>query len=178
MAGSATNPIPDAHRPQLFAQLPPDIFTVFSGGNRALYERAILAVYDGLYRSELLYPTEAEVVGVIYDCIAREPSLWTEDEAAVDLDRLITRSGRRVRRRRSVGVDDQATGSAISRSRHIYNRMLQTGWLEETSYGLKITVEMAAGPMRLAEFLCTLKEGGAEQLGGLVVEVRDRKSVV
>lgn len=146
---------------------------MFSGGNRALYERAVLAVYNGLYRSELLYPTEAEVVGVIYNCIAREPGLWTEDEAAVDFDRLVTRSGRRVRRRRGVGVDDQATGSAISRSRHVYNRMLQTGWLEEASYGLKITVEMTAGPMRLAEFLCTLKEGGAEQLGGLVVEVRN-----
>jgi hypothetical protein len=51
--------------------------------------------------------------------------------------------------------------------------MLQTGWLDESSYGLKTTVEMPAGPMRLAEFLCSLKEGGAEQLGGLVVEVRN-----
>jgi len=102
---------------------------VFSSGNRLLYERAIPAVYDDLYRSDLLFPTEAEVVGVIYDCITREPSLWTEDEAAVDLDRLVTRTGRRVRRRRVAGVDDQATGAAISRSRHIYNRLLQTGWL-------------------------------------------------
>lgn len=96
-----------------------------------------------------------------------------EEEAAVDLDRLVARTGRRVRRRRVAGADDQATGTAINRSRHIYNRMLQTGWLDETSYGLKTTVEMPSGAMRLAEFLCSLKEGGAEQLGGLVVEVRN-----
>ncbi|MCG7508975.1 Wadjet anti-phage system protein JetA family protein [Mesorhizobium retamae] len=138
-----------------------------------LYERAILAVYEDFYRSDLLFPTEAEVVRVIYDCITREPGLWAEDEAAVDLDRLVTRTGRRVRRRRVAGVDDQATGVAITRSRHIYNRMLQTGWLDEASYGLRTTVEMPSGAMRLAEFLCALKEGGAEQLGGLVVEVRN-----
>lgn len=160
-------------RPQLFGQLGPDIFTVFSGGNRVLYERAIIAVYNDLYRSDLLFPTQAEVVGVIYDRLTQEPALWTEDEAAVDLDRLVTRSGRRVRRRKIAGVDEGATGTAISRSRHIYNRLLQTGWLDESSYGLKTTVEMPSGAMRLAEFLCSLKEGAAEQLGGLVIEVRN-----
>jgi hypothetical protein len=164
---------PDAVRPQLFGQLGPDIFTVFSGGNRALYERAILAVYKELYRSDLLFPTQAEVVGVIYGCLTREPGLWTEDEAAVDLDRLVTRTGRRVRRRRIAGADEGATGTVISRSRHIYNRLLQTGWLDESNYGLKTTVEMPSGAMRLAEFLCSLKEGAAEQLGGLVIEVRN-----
>ncbi len=166
-------PLPDAVRPHLFGQLGPDIFTVFSGGNRMLYERSILAVYNELYRSDLLFPTQAEVVGVIYDCLTREPGLWTEEETAVDLDRLVTRSGRRVRRRRIAGADEGATGTAISRSRHIYNRLLQTGWLDESSYGLKTTVEMPSGAMRLAEFLCSLKEGAAEQLGGLVIEVRN-----
>ncbi len=173
MASSVLASSPDAVRPHLFGQLGPDIFTVFSGGNRALYERAILAVYDELYRSDLMFPTQAEVVRVIYERLSREPSLWTEDEAAVDLDRLVSRTGRRVRRRRVEGAHDEATGTVISRSRHIYNRLLQTGWLEESNYGLKTTVEMASGAMRLAEFLCTLKEGATEQLGGLVIEVRN-----
>ncbi|WP_247650450.1 Wadjet anti-phage system protein JetA family protein [Brucella sp. 458] len=158
---------------RLFGQLEPDIFTLFSGGNRMLYERSLLAVYNRLYRSDLHFPTQAEVVNVIYDCLSREPGLWTEEEAAVDLDRLVARTGRRVRRRRVEGVNEEATGIAISRSRHIYNRMLQTGWLDEASYGLKTTVEMPSGAMRLAEFLCSLKEGIAEQLGGLVIEVRN-----
>ncbi|CAH2395626.1 hypothetical protein [Mesorhizobium ventifaucium] len=76
MAKSAVSSVSDASRPQLFGQLGPDVFTVFSGGNRLLYERAILAVYDDFYRSDLLFPTEAEVVGAIYNCITREPSPW------------------------------------------------------------------------------------------------------
>jgi len=163
----------DAPRPHLFGQLGSDIFTVFAGGNRALYERAILAIYDELYRSDLLFPTQAEVVRVIYERLSREPALWMEEEAAVDLDRLVSRVGRRVRRRRIEGTHDEATGTVISRSRHIYNRLLQTGWLDESSYGLKTTVEMPSGAMRLAEFLCSLKEGASEQLGGLVIEVRN-----
>lgn len=158
---------------RLFGQLEPEIFTLFAGANRVLYERVVLSVYSSLYRSDLLFPSQAEVVNVIYDCLSREPSLWAEEEVAVDLDRLVVRTGRRVRRRRVEGVNDEATGNAISRSRHIYNRMLQTGWLDEASYGLKTTVEMPSGAMRLAEFLCSLKEGIVEQLGGLVIEVRN-----
>lgn len=158
---------------RLFGQLDPDVFTVFSGGNRLLYERAILAIYGQLFRSDLLFPTQAEVVGIIYDCLTKEPELWAESEAPVDLDRLVIRSGRRVRRRRTEGANEEATGTAINHSRHIYNRLLQTGWLDEARYGLRVTVEMPAGAMRLAEFLCSLKEGIAEQLGGLVVEVRN-----
>ena len=41
MASSAVSSASDASRPQLFGQLGPDTFTVFSGGNRLLYERAI-----------------------------------------------------------------------------------------------------------------------------------------
>ncbi|QTK80490.1 hypothetical protein AT6N2_C2965 [Agrobacterium tumefaciens] len=158
---------------RLFGQLEPEIFTLFAGANRVLYERVVLSVYRNLYRSDLLFPSQAEVVNVIYDCLDREPGLWAEEEVAVDLDRLVVRTGRRVRRRRVEGVNDEATGIAISRSRHIYNRMLQTGWLDEASYGLKTTVEMPSGAMRLAEFLCSLKEGVVEQLGGLVIEVRN-----
>lgn len=51
--------------------------------------------------------------------------------------------------------------------------MLSTGWLEESRYGLKVTVDMPPGAMRLAEFLCALREGLSEQLGGLVVQVKN-----
>lgn len=162
----------DSAHLMLFGQLSPNIFTVFSGGNRALYERAILAVYGDLFRSDFMFPTQAEVVGVIYERLSREPALWAEDEAPVDLDRLVVRTGQRVRRRRLEGAHDEATGTMIGKSRHIYNRLLQAGWLDESSYGLKTTVETPAEAMRLAEFLCSLKEGASEQLGGLVVEIR------
>ena len=38
MANSALDSSADAAHPQLFGQLGPDIFTVFSGRNRVLYE--------------------------------------------------------------------------------------------------------------------------------------------
>lgn len=173
MASLHLIPTADTQRPLLFGQLGPDIFTLLAGGNRFLYERSLLAVYEEFFRSDLLFPTEAEVVGVIYRCLSEEPGLWKEDEPPRELDRLVARTGRRVRRRRAQGSNDDATGTAIARSRDIYNRLLQTGWLDETSYGLKTTVEMPSGAMRLAEFLCSLKEGAAEQLGGLVIEVRN-----
>lgn len=156
----------------LFGQLNDDIFLVLGGTNRRLYEQAILTIYREFFRSELLFPSEAEVVSAIYSFLAADPSLWGEDEAPVQLDRLLPRGGRRVRRRRAGGVDGQSTASAISRSRHIYNRLVVTGWLEESHYGWKVTVDMPAGAMRLAEFLTSLSEGPVEQLGGLVVEVR------
>jgi hypothetical protein len=70
-------------------------------------------------------------------------------------------------------ADAEATTIAMVRARHIYGRLLQTGWLEESRYGLKVTVDMPAGAMRLMEFLCLLREGVSEELGGLVVEVKN-----
>src|SRR6185312_1729489 len=66
LASSAVSSVSDASRPQLFGQLGPDIFTVFSGGNRLLYERAILAVYDDLWtmRGRAPLPPNAVSQGV------------------------------------------------------------------------------------------------------------------
>ncbi|TFI58436.1 hypothetical protein E2493_09885 [Sphingomonas parva] len=157
----------------LFGQLSSEIFTPLAGGNRQLYESMIEAIYSEFYRSDLLFPSEAEVVTLIYNSLAAAPELWREDEAPVELHRLVPRSGRRVRRRRVGGADDDATGTLIGRARHIYKRLVVTGWLEQTRYGLKVTVDMTSGAMRLAEFLCSMKEGMSEQLGGLIVEVRN-----
>lgn len=156
----------------LFGQLNPDIFTLFSGSNRALYERVLVAVYEGYFRADLLFPTEAEIVGSIYQCLAADGTLWHDEDAPVSLDELHTRRGRRLRRKRIEVADAQATSEAVQRARYIYNRLLQTGWLEDNRYGLKVTVDMPAGAMRLAEFLCSLREGVSEQLGGLVIEVK------
>lgn len=164
---------PSQSRSPLFGQLDHDAFTIFAGTNRHLYENVVLAIYRGFFQSDIAFPTETEVVGLIYGCFAAHPELWIEDEVPVDLDRLVTRGGRRLRRRRVVGADDGATGAAITRSRHVYNRLCETGWLEESKYGLKVTVDMPAGAMRLAEFLCSMRDGASEQLGGLIVEVRN-----
>ncbi len=162
----------DMPRLPMFGQLSPDIFTVLAGANRRLYEHVILAIYAEFYRSDIAFPSEAEVVSLVYRQFASCPDLWVE-EVPVDLDRLVSHGGRRVRRRRVAGADEDATGTVIARSRQIYNRLVATGWLEEARYGLKITVDMPAGAMRLAEFLCSMRDGASEQLGGLVAEVRN-----
>ncbi|MDQ0392881.1 Wadjet anti-phage system protein JetA family protein [Labrys monachus] len=157
----------------LFGALDPDIFMLFSGENRRLYEEVLVKIYDSCFGSDLLFPTQNELVGIIYDILAERPGLWHEEGALVTLDEISSERRRRLRRRRQPGAHEQATGEAMARARHIYARLLQTGWLEESRYGLRITVDMPAGAMRLAEFLCTLREGSMEQLGGLVIEVKN-----
>lgn len=162
----------------MFGQLSGDIFTVFAGANRLLYEHMVLAIYEHFFQSDITFPSEAEVVGLVYRRFSESPELWIEDEIPVELDRLVPRGGRRVRRRQMVGADDEATGSVIGRSRQVYNRLVATGWLERITYGIKVTVDMPAGAMRLAEFLCTMRNGATEQLGGLVAEVRNAVEAV
>jgi hypothetical protein len=113
------------------------------------------------------------VVSQIYDVLAERPELWRDDETPVSLDQVLGRRGRRLRRRRAVQADESATSEAMARARHIYARLLQTGWLDESRYGLKVTVGMPAGAMRSIELLCLLREGVSEELGGLVVEVKN-----
>ncbi len=162
----------------LFGRLNADIFSLFSGSNRYLYEDVLIAVYETFFRSDLLFPTQSDVVAAIYGRLGSNPELWREDEAPVELDRLTAGRGRRLRRRRVEAADTAASDEAMARARHIYNRLLVTGWLEETRYGLRVTLDMPPGAMRLAEFLCSLREGLSEQLGGLVIEVKNALEAV
>jgi len=162
----------------LFGQLNPDIFTLFSGSNRLLYECVLVAVYENYFRADLLFPAQTEVVASIYACLGEHANLWNEEEAPVSLDQLRAPNGRRLRRRRLDFANQQATSEAVQRARHIYARLIQTGWLEESRYGLKVTVDMPSGAMRLAEFLSSLREGVSEPLGGLVIEVKNALEAV
>ena len=42
----------------LFRALNADIFTLFAGGNRRLYEAVLLDVYDEFFRAEMLFPAQ------------------------------------------------------------------------------------------------------------------------
>lgn len=156
----------------MFRALHPDIFTLFSGGARHLYEEVLIHVYETWIRSDLLFPTQAEVIGAIYRMLSDRPDIWRDDEAPVGFDEILPVRGKRLRRRRSAAADAEATSQAMVRARYIYARLRATGWIEETPYGLKVTVDMPAGAMRLIEFLCQMREGLSEELGGLVVEIK------
>jgi hypothetical protein len=145
---------------------------LFAGANRRLYEEVLVKAYATWFRADLLFPRQSEVVVLIYDVLGEAPELWREDEAPVSLDQVLGRRGRRLRRRGLAAADGAATTEAMSRARHIYARLIETGWLEENRYGLKVTVDMPLGAMRLLEFLCLLREGVSEELGGLVLQVK------
>ena len=157
----------------LFGKLNADIFALFAGSNRYLYEQVLIGIYEDFYRSDLHFPAKLDVVHRIYEELRRHPDLWREDEEAVQIDDLAPRRGQRLRSRKADHADADATGEAMVRARHIYTRLRLTGWIEESRYGLKVTVDMPAGAMRLAEFLCNLREGVSEQLGGLVIQVKN-----
>jgi len=156
----------------LFGKLHADIFTVFSGSNRIFYEIIIGNIYERFYQAEIYFPGQNDILKLIYDQLGEHSHLWRDDDAPVVLDQLATGKGRRIRRRGNETADAAATGDAMIRARHIYYRLIATGWLEPIHYGLKVTVDMPPGAMRLAEFLCDLKAGVSEQLGGLIVQVK------
>jgi hypothetical protein len=145
---------------------------VFSGENRFLYEHVLIGIYESCFGADLLFPSRNELVGIVYDTLAKRPDLWHDEGQLVTLDDVSTK-GRRLRPRHRASGDADATSEAMARSRHIYARLTQTGWLEESRYGLRVTVDMPAGAMRLAEFLSSLRDGPSEQLGGLVIEVKN-----
>ncbi len=156
----------------LFGSLNPNIFMIFAGENRFLYEHVLIGIYDDCFGADLLFPTQNELVGIVYDILARRPELWHDEGRLVTLDEVSSR-GRRLRPRHKPDGNPDATSDAMARARHIYGRLVQTGWLEESRYGLRVTVDMPAGAMRLAEFLSSLRTGPTEQLGGLIIEVKN-----
>ncbi|MNU29769.1 hypothetical protein D3C71_182470 [compost metagenome] len=156
----------------MFGVLNPDIFAVFSGGNRRLYEVVLTQIYETWFRNELLFPQQGQILAQIYAVLSERPELWREGEEAVTLDSLVMRPGKRMRRRNRDAADATATTDAMARARYIYARLLDTGWLEESRFGLKVTVDMPAGALRLIELLCQLQEGVSEELGGLVSQIK------
>ncbi|RRH96898.1 hypothetical protein EH240_21645 [Mesorhizobium tamadayense] len=161
----------------LFGALNPNIFMLFAGENRLLYEEVLLRIYDGCFGADILFPTRNELVGIVYEVLAAHPELWHDEGKLVTLDEVSSR-GRRLRPRNRVDGDREATVEAMGKARHIYARLIETGWLEESRYGLKVTVDMPAAAMRLADFLSTLRQGTEQQLGGLIVEVRNALEAV
>lgn len=162
----------------LFGNLNADIFTLFAGSNRHLYEAILVRVYRDLFRTEILFPSRTTVFAVIYEALRDHADLWQDDPSAETvIEPLLAPRGRRLRRARQEEAGD-GNDLILVRTRLAYGRLRATGWLEESYYGLKTTVDMPAAAMQLAEFLCTLREGMTEQLGGLVVEVKNALDAV
>jgi len=158
----------------LFSRLDDDFFSIFSGSNRHIYEHTILDQYAVYFSGASGFPTRNEVVSRIVKLLSDKQDLWLENEELLDFAQLHV-SGRRLRRRLSKKSDrtTKNTSLALARARHIYTRLVNSGWLEEEVRGLDRRVDMPMAPMMLARFLAKLKEGFASNFAGIIAEVRN-----
>jgi hypothetical protein len=158
----------------LFGRLHDDVFMIFSGANRRLYEEALVRVYERFFARGLAFPLRGEIVHEIYEVLRANSALWHEGEAEPlhDLPDLVSRGRRRIRRLRRKPETTAVADEALQRARHIYVRLVQCGWLEEEEIGLRTTVDMPTGPMLLIEQLARLRGDLASRLGGVVAQIR------
>lgn len=156
----------------LFGQLHDDIFLIFSRGNRRLYARLVVDLFERFFSDTVTFPGRLEVVGHIYDCLKANPELWTDEaEDFADVAAIRT-AGRRIRRTRT-GKDDGRQDVLLERAQRIYWQLVSKGWLEEESYGIRITVDMPPAAMLLAERLAGIEKGLATSFRGVVITLRN-----
>ncbi len=154
----------------LFGQLHEDAFLLFSRANRHLYAQLVTGLFEHFFSDTVTFPNRLEVVGYIYDLLRNQPELWTDDGEDLSGVADVRTTGRRIRRSRS---EDGRQDLLLDHAYRAYGRLLDTGWLEEESYGLKITVDMPPAAMLLAERLSAIRKGLATSFRGVVVTIRN-----
>src|ERR1700760_3422943 len=99
-------------------------------------------------------------------------SYWNEgDDFGETLPEVIS-SGRRRIRRADVSATSDKGDKALVLARQLYSRLVAWGWLEEEEYGLRVTVDMAMGPLLVIQRLASLNRDLSQRFGGLIVTVR------
>ena len=156
----------------LFGQLNDDLFLVFSRANRRLFARLVVDLFERFFSDTVTFPTRLDVVGHIYDTLRTSPELWTaEDEDFTDLAAIRTR-GRRIRRVRTPR-DGGRQDELLDRAHRVYAQLIDKGWLEEETYGIRVTVDMPPAAMLLAERLAAIENGLATSFRGVVITIRN-----
>ncbi len=146
---------------------------VFSGTNRRLYEEVLFRMYRHFFSAEVIFPRRQDVEHFIYRVLTDNPTLWHDEDEMLSFTDLRSDKRRLRRVRKKTGSSkDEATDRAMLRARHIYVRLVNTGWLEESHFGMRINVDMPHGAMRLAQFLSDLREDISTNYSGLVVQIR------
>jgi hypothetical protein len=156
----------------LFRHLHDDAFLVFSRGHRHLYALCLLDLYERFFTGAPAFPTPQQVVHAIYDVMGANLALWNEsDDFAEGLPEMIS-IGRRRMRRADLTRASEPGDKAIGIARQLYARLLACGWLEEEEYGLRVTVDMAMGPLLVMQRLANLNKDVSQRFGGLIVQIR------
>jgi hypothetical protein len=156
----------------LFRYLHDDAFLVFSRGHKHLYAACLLDLYERFFTGAPAFPTPQQVVHAIYDVMRANASLWTEsDDFAEGLPEMISAGRRRIRRADLTRTSEPAD-KAIGLAYQLYSRLLALGWLEEEEYGLRVTVDMAMGPLLVIQRMASLNKDISQRFGGLIVQIR------
>src|SRR6266403_101738 len=156
----------------LFRHLHDDAFLVFSRDHKHLYAACLLDLHERFFTGAPAFPTPQQVVHAIYDVMRANPSLWNEgDDFGEDLPEMIS-AGRRRIRRADVTRASEKGDKALLIARQIYARLIAWGWLEEEEYGLRVTVDMAMGPLLVIQRLASLNKDLSQRFGGLIVQIR------
>ena len=154
----------------LFRYLNDDAFLIFSRKFRFLYEAALLDIYDRFFSRGANFPTPQEVVHAIYDVIKAKPEYLADGDDVTDgLPDVVSKFRRRIK---FAGSSSEAGESALKAAGMVYLKLLQTGWLEEEEYGLRVTVDMPMGASLVIQRLSSLKTDVSQRFGGVVVNVK------
>src|SRR6267154_6103357 len=156
----------------LFRYLHDDAFLVFSREHKHLYAACLLDLHESFFTGAPAFPTPQQVVHAIYDVMRANPSLWTESDDFGEVLPEMVSAGRRRMRRADVGRMSETGDKALLIARQLYARLLAWGWLEEEEYGLRVTDDMAMGPLLVIQRLASLNKDVSQRFGGLIVTVR------
>ncbi|MGD9924251.1 MAG: Wadjet anti-phage system protein JetA family protein, partial [Pseudorhodoplanes sp.] len=156
----------------LFRYLHDDAFLVFSREHKHLYAACLLDLHERFFTGAPAFPTPQQVVHAIYDVMRANPSLWTESDDFGDMLPEMLSVGRRRMRRADVKKASETGDKAMLIARQLYARLLAWEWLEEEEYGLRVTVDMAMGPLLVIQRLASLNKDVSQRFGGLIVQIR------
>lgn len=153
----------------LFKYLHDDAFLIFSRGNRFLYEACLLQIHARYFETGTQFPTPQEIVHLIYDIIGANPHLLADESELHALPEIVSSRRRRIRFVNTAGASGD---KALRLATQIYSRLVETGWLEEEEYGLRVTVDMPMGALLVTQRLASLKNDIARRFGGVVVQIK------
>jgi hypothetical protein len=156
----------------LFRYLHDDAFLVFSREHKHLYAACLIDLLERFFTGAPAFPTPQQVVHAIYDVMRANPSLWSENDDFGEVLPEMISAGRRRMRRADIEKTSEAGDKAVLIARQLYARLLAWGWLEEEEYGLRITVDMAMGPLLVIQRLASLNKDVSQRFGGLIVQIR------
>jgi hypothetical protein len=155
----------------LFGLLDDDIFLVFSRGSRHFYARVIVDLFERFFSDAVTFPGKLDVVGAIYDALKMYPGLWTDDDEDFSTVAEVRTKGRRFKR--VVFRADDRQDVLLDQAHRIYGQLIDKGWLDEETFGIRVTVDMTPAAMLLADRLAAIEKGLATTFRGVVITIRN-----